>query len=137
MRRWVARPVAMAAPRTSDDRADDAFDAAVEGARPGRCVACGACDARFDAYGRVERHAVRAVSDVVLAAGRSGTATAASARRTAMLARGDVTALESVCPTGVPFRRLVEASEAHARPRSPSLVAGAARAVPAGAHDPG
>lgn len=79
-----------------------------------RCIACGACDVRFDAYGRVARDTLRAPSDLVLAASRSLPEWAALAAPIAELERGDLVALEAVCPARIPFRDVVRVARARA-----------------------
>jgi len=102
-----------------------------------RCIACAACDARFDAYDRVARNTLRAPSDLVLAASRSLPEWDALAAPIAELERGDLDALEAVCPARIPFRDLVRvakkraASQQEARARLPVLPKSTIK------HDPG
>lgn len=79
-----------------------------------RCVACGRCDAAFDAWSRVERSVFRGPSELPRAIA-TGLPDVPRARRwLTQLERGDIAALERVCPTGVPFVALA----AHARARA-------------------
>lgn len=79
-----------------------------------RCIACGMCDAHFQAYGRVNRGEFRAPSDLVLGNARSLPDFDAMHRYLTNLKEGDLAALERICPTGVPFRRLVAFAEQRA-----------------------
>lgn len=79
-----------------------------------RCVGCGACDARFDAYGRVARTTLRAPSELVLAASRSLPEWDALAAPLAELERGDLAALEAVCPARIPFQDVVRVAKKRA-----------------------
>lgn len=102
-----------------------------------RCVACGACDARFDAYGRIARNTLRAPSDLVLAASRSLPEWDALAAPIAELERGDLVALEAVCPGRVPFRDVVRIAKR--RSASQRDIRAAVPALPKSTtkHDPG
>ena len=79
-----------------------------------RCIACGICDARFSAYGDVDRTALRAPSDLVIAHARSLPDWDALVPALCQLARGDLEDLEAACPVQVPFARVVEVTRARA-----------------------
>lgn len=79
-----------------------------------RCIACGRCDTAFDAWPHVERSVFRGPSELPRAIS-TGLVDAPRARRwLTQLERGDLEALERVCPTGVPFVALA----AHVRARA-------------------
>jgi hypothetical protein len=97
-----------------------------------RCVACGACDAAFDAYGKVVRSEIRGPSELPLAYARSLADLDATSGWLVHLAKGDLARLERACPVDVPFTRLVKVLQARAgEPRVRASKAGRAR------HDPG
>ncbi len=73
----------------------------------GKCVACGACDAAFDAYGKVVRTELRGPSELPLAFGRSIEDLDATAGWLVHLEKGDLARLERACPVGVPFSKVV------------------------------
>ena len=110
VRRWLGQRPTLAlpvlAPAASEDR--EALAAL------GRCVACGACDATFDAYGKVVRSEMRGPSELPLAYGRSLEDLDASAGWLVHLARGDLARLERACPVGVPFARVALTLKARA-----------------------
>lgn len=102
-----------------------------------RCIACGACDARFGAYDRIARSSLRAPSDLVLSQTRSLPDWDALVVPLAQLERGDLVQLARVCPARVPFveiasiaKRRAESLKA-ARIARPSLLAATSK------HDPG
>jgi len=80
----------------------------------GRCVACGACDAAFDAYNKVVRTELRGPSELPLAFGRSLEDLDATAGWLVHLEKGDLAKLERACPVGVPFSRVVVTLKARA-----------------------
>lgn len=97
-----------------------------------RCVACGACDAAFDAYGRVVRSELRGPSELPLAYARSLPDLDATSGWLVHLAKGDLARLERACPVDVPFTKVVQVLRARAGPpRVRPSKAGRAR------HDPG
>lgn len=79
-----------------------------------RCIACGRCDAAFDAWPHVERAIFRGPSELPRAIATGLPDVPRSRRWLTQLERGDLRALERVCPTGVPFVALA----AHARARA-------------------
>jgi succinate dehydrogenase/fumarate reductase-like Fe-S protein len=72
-----------------------------------RCTACGMCDATFTAYDRASRTEFRGPSDLPLAYTRNLPDLDAARAFVSHLEKGDLEALEQVCPARVPFRRLV------------------------------
>jgi succinate dehydrogenase/fumarate reductase-like Fe-S protein len=72
-----------------------------------RCTACGMCDATFSAYDRASRSELRGPSDLPLAYTRNLPDLDAARTFVAHLEKGDLEALEAVCPARIPFRRLV------------------------------
>lgn len=80
----------------------------------GRCVACGACDAAFDAYAKVVRTELRGPSELPLAFGRSLEDLDATAGWLVHLEKGDLAKLERACPVGVPFGKVVVALKVRA-----------------------
>lgn len=97
-----------------------------------RCVACGACDAAFDGYGKVVRSEIRGPSELPLAYARSLAELDATSGWLVHLAKGDLARLERACPVDVPFTRVVKVLRARAgEPRVRPSKAGRAR------HDPG
>lgn len=100
-----------------------------------RCTACGACDARFDAYDRIARTTLRSPSELVLAASRSLPDWDALAAPIAELEKGDLAALEAVCPARVPFARVARVAKERALRQGTR----APRELPRGSshHDPG
>lgn len=80
----------------------------------GKCVACGACDAAFDAYGKVVRTELRGPSELPLAFGRSLEDLDATAGWLVHLEKGDLARLERACPVGVPFGKVVLTLKARA-----------------------
>ncbi|MFW5920575.1 MAG: hypothetical protein ACOCUS_01955 [Polyangiales bacterium] len=79
-----------------------------------RCIACGMCDARFEAWGEVDRSEFRGPSDLPLSSTRSLPDYDALARYLTELRKGDLERLERVCPVRVPFRRLADFAERRA-----------------------
>jgi succinate dehydrogenase/fumarate reductase-like Fe-S protein len=73
-----------------------------------RCIACGMCDAHFNAYARVNRAQLRGPSELPLSHARSLPDYDALHDYLRNLAEGDLARLEQVCPTRVPFRHLAE-----------------------------
>jgi hypothetical protein len=71
-----------------------------------RCVGCGACDAAFDAYGKVVRSELRGPSELALSYARSLRDVDATAGWLVHLEKGDLARLERACPVDVPFARL-------------------------------
>lgn len=71
------------------------------------CIACGMCDAAF-VYDGVAREHFDGPSDLPLSYSRSLPDYDALERYLAELDKGDVGALERVCPSRVPLRRLHE-----------------------------
>lgn len=97
-----------------------------------RCVACGACDAAFDAYNKVVRSELRGPSELPLAFARSLPDLDATSGWLVHLSKGDLSRLERACPVDVPFTRVVATIRARAgEPRVRASKAGRAR------HDPG
>lgn len=97
-----------------------------------RCVACGACDAAFDAYGKVVRSEIRGPSELPLAYSRSLPDLDATSGWLVHLGKGDLARLERACPVDVPFTRVVRTLRARAgEPRVRASKAGRAP------HDPG
>ncbi len=97
-----------------------------------RCVACGACDAAFDAYGKVVRSELRGPSELPLAYARSLPDLDATAGWLVHLQKGDLARLERACPVDVPFARVVSVLRARAgEPRVRASKVTRAR------HDPG
>lgn len=84
-----------------------------------RCIACGACDAAFDAYDRVARTELRGPSDLPLACSRSLPDYDTLGKLVAHLRKGDLAALERVCPVSVPFRKLADVVERRALALAP------------------
>jgi hypothetical protein len=70
------------------------------------CIACGMCDAVFDAYDRTPRSQFRGPSDLPLAYTRNLPDYDALPPFIAHLRQGDLEHLERVCPARIPFRRL-------------------------------
>jgi hypothetical protein len=70
------------------------------------CIACGMCDAVFDAYDRTPRGQFRGPSDLPLAYTRNLPDYDALPPFLAELRKGDLEHLERVCPARIPFRRL-------------------------------
>lgn len=70
------------------------------------CIACGMCDAVFDAYERTARGDFRGPSDLPLAYTRNLPDYDALPTFISHLRKGDLEALERVCPVRIPFRRL-------------------------------
>ena len=111
MSRWLGRAPALALsagplPTTSEDR--QAL------ASLSRCVACGACDAAFDAYDEIVRSDLRGPSELPLAYGRSLEDLDATAGWLVHLEKADLAKLERACPVGVPFSRVVVTLKARA-----------------------
>jgi hypothetical protein len=97
-----------------------------------RCVACGACDAAFDAYGKVVRSEIRGPSELPLAYARSLPDLDATSGWLVHVSKADLARLERACPVDVPFTRVVATLRARAgAPRVRQSKAGRAR------HDPG
>ncbi len=112
-RRWLGR----APPRALPDGAGPAPTTATEREALSalrRCVACGACDAAFDAYGKVVRTELRGPSELPLAFGRSLEDLDAAAGWLSHLEKGDLAKLERACPVAVPFSRVVVTLKARA-----------------------
>lgn len=100
------------------------------------CIACGMCDATFDAYPRVARAELRGPSDLPLAYSRNLPDYDALPAFLDQLDKGDLERLERVCPGHVPFRALSEFARSQADQLAtlrPKLPAPAPRAK----HDPG
>lgn len=120
------------------DRSEKDAVAAMSG-----CIACGVCDAHFTAYPQIARTALRGPSDLVLSQSRSLPDWDALVTPLAQLERGDLAAIERLCPVQIPLARIAEvakkraaalsiAPERDARGRSiPALPRGASK------HDPG
>jgi len=128
--RWLGRvpePVpSLPAPRPTTAEEREAL------ASLGRCVACGACDAAFDAYGTVVRSELRGPSELPLAFGRSIEDLDATAGWLVHVSKGDLAKLERACPVGVPFSRVVVTLRARAgTPRARATKVARRR------HDPG
>jgi hypothetical protein len=68
-----------------------------------RCTACRACDVAFDGYASAARPVFRGPSELVLDYAQNLPDHAASKRYLESLCRGDLQALERVCPVGIPF----------------------------------
>lgn len=101
-----------------------------------RCIACGVCDAHFEAYDAIARTVLRAPSDLVLAHSRASPDWNALLAPVAQLERGDLARLEALCPARIPFAalaRLVRARAAAVEPVEGSLPAGPRTPR----HDPG
>jgi hypothetical protein len=97
-----------------------------------RCVACGACDAAFDAYGKVVRSEIRGPSELPLAYARSLPDLDAASGWLVHVSKGDLARLERACPVDVPFARVVATLRARAgEPRVRASKVSRAR------HDPG
>lgn len=111
--RWLGwaptRPLAAVPSPTPTTEAEREVLAAL-----GKCVACGACDAAFDAYGKVVRSELRGPSELPLAFGRSLEDLDATAGWLVHLEKGDLARLERACPVGVPFSRAVVTLKARA-----------------------
>lgn len=105
------------------------------------CIACGMCDAVFDAYDRTARSEFRGPSDLPLAYTRNLPDYDALPTYVSNLRKGDLEALERVCPARIPFRRLAlfverRAAELGAAPIAPGAnVVDTSRARDK--HDPG
>jgi hypothetical protein len=111
--RWLGRaPVAalpdVPAPKPTTDGERAALAAL------GKCVACGACDAAFDAYQKLVRTELRGPSELPLAFGRSLEDLDATAGWLVNLEKGDLARLERACPVGVPFGKVVVTLKARA-----------------------
>jgi len=78
------------------------------------CLACGLCDATFTEYERASRADFRGPSDLPLSYSRSLPEYDALDPYLAQIRRGDLAALEAVCPAGIPFRALVASVQEHA-----------------------
>ncbi len=76
------------------------------------CIACGMCDAVFDA--EVDRTVFPGPSYLPLSFSRNLPDYDALGPYLTELRKGDLVALERVCPTRVPFRQLADFVEAHA-----------------------
>ncbi len=86
----------------------------------GRCVACGSCDRRFDAWADVARDQFTGPMAFVL---RASTGPAAWPRLGPMvgaLERGNLAALEADCPAHVPFVSLARVVRAKVPPPAPT-----------------
>lgn len=107
--RWTARVTARA-PRLAAPAAAGVAPLGVEEGAVlvslSRCVGCGACDAAFDAYGKVVRSELRGPSELALAYARSLRDVDATAGWLVHLEKGDLARLERACPVDVPFARL-------------------------------
>ncbi len=120
-------------PMTSEDRAQlPSFSG---------CIACGMCDAVFDAYDRTARGEFRGPSDLPLAYTRNLPDYDALPTFVKHLRKGDLEALERVCPARIPFRRLAVFVDRRAAElgAAPSLAAGQVIDPARGRdkHDPG
>jgi hypothetical protein len=127
-RRWLGQRPTVALPVLPPTSGEDRQALAALG----RCVACGACDAAFDAYPKVVRSEMRGPSELPLAYGRSLEDLDASAGWLVHLAKGDLAKLERACPVGVPFARV--AATLKARAGTPRV---RATKVARPKHDPG
>jgi hypothetical protein len=111
--RWLGRAPARALPDAPSPQPTTADEREVLAAL-GKCVACGACDAAFDAYNKVVRSELRGPSELPLAFGRSLEDLDATAGWLVHLEKGDLARLERSCPVGVPFSRAVVTLKARA-----------------------
>jgi len=111
--RWLGARPAPALPGVPDPAPARAEDREAL-ASLSRCVACGACDAAFDAYAKVVRSELRGPSELPLAFGRSLEDLDATAGWLVHLEKGDLAKLERACPVGVPFSRVVVTLKARA-----------------------
>lgn len=99
-----------------------------------RCVGCGACDAAFDGWDRVDCRLFRAPSELPRAYATGLDVRDAMHGWLAQLRRGELERLSAACPVGVSFVSLARVVEARAgAPRSAPRVAAVRRVR----HDPG
>ena len=91
------------------------------------CIACGMCDAVFDAYDRTPRSQFRGPSDLPLAYTRNLPDYDALPPFIAHLRQGDLEHLERVCPARIPFRRLAVFVERRADALTRDAAASASR----------
>jgi succinate dehydrogenase/fumarate reductase-like Fe-S protein len=105
------------------------------------CIACGMCDAIFDAYDRTARCDFRGPSDLPIAYTRNLPDYDALPSYVSNLRKGDLEALERVCPSRIPFRRLALFVERRALDLGAGPAPSTANIVDAkrarGKHDPG
>ena len=93
------------------------------------CIACGMCDATFDAYARTARCDFGGPSELPLAYTRSLPDYDALPTYLAQLRKGDLEALERVCPARIPFRRLAVFAERRATELGAAVLAPSASVV--------